>query len=268
MDARCAYQRYLRGHRACLLYTSLRSAPLFESVGELRSFHGPTALLQRDSAYREIFRMWQALRRVPLVLLDEALLDVPINELPRLYEQWCALQLCATLLSLGWELSEQQILRPFNEDSGDAPYMRMALRLDEPMLILRHNNATLSLRYQPRYRPLRASAAGPGSLDRHTRVPDLALELLRPGQPPRLLIFDAKYRLASDGQAAPMDALDDAYAYLGALGYAGQPITQAAFILYPGQTSPEQYASHVGVLPLLPGQIHGLGDVVRQFVGQ
>ena len=134
----------------------------------------------------------------------------------------------STLLSLGWELSEQQILRPFNEDSGDAPYMRMALRLDEPMLILRHNNATLSLRYQPRYRPLRASAAGPGSLDRHTRVPDLALELLRPGQPPRLLIFDAKYRLASDGQAAPMDALDDAYAYLGALGYAGQPITQAA----------------------------------------
>lgn len=257
---------HARLHSAERRIAQLRSAELFEHIGELSSFHGPTPLLQRDSSYREIFRMWQALRLTPLLLLDEGLLDLPINELPRLYEQWCALQLCTTILGLGWELSEQHMLRPVGAASSEAQLIRMGLRLDEPIISLIRGSATLRLRYQARYRPLRSTAQGPGSLDQHTRIPDLALELTRPGKAPTLLIFDAKYRLSSDTQTVPIDALDAAYAYLGSLGYAGQPISHAAYILYPGQSSPEHYASRVGALPLLPGQVQGLNILVRDFL--
>ena len=79
------------------------------------------------------------------------------------------------------------------------------------------------------------------SLDRHTRVPDIALEIRRDGLPPQVLVFDAKYRLDEDGRGVPQDALADAYAYLGAIGCGGQRATLGAVLLYPGERD-EHYA--------------------------
>jgi len=97
-----------------------------------------------------------------------------------------------------------------------------------------------------------------GSLDRHTRVPDLAIEVRRAGMPTAALLLDAKYRLDADGSGVPQDALAEAYAYLGAIGCAGRRATLGALLLYPGTGAPERYASGVGTLPLLPGRTEGL----------
>jgi large subunit ribosomal protein MRP49 len=151
---------------------------------------------------------------------------------------------------------------------------------------------TITLRYQPRYRPmtnderrmtnderrfpssvlcppssvLRPPSGVIGSLDRHTRVPDLAIEITRPGQPSRVLVLDAKYRLDSEGRSVPQDALADAYAYLGAIGCDGERATLGALLLYPGKGAAELYASGVGAVPLLPEAADDLVEVITDFI--
>jgi hypothetical protein len=268
----------------------LRAAPLLAEVGPLPAFRGPTPLLQRDPAYREVYRAWLALHRAPLVTLTSPLFELPIADLPQLYETWCALQVASALAGLG-ETREQHLVR--SVAPADAPPddldLSLALAEDGPLLRVLRGETLLTLRYQPRYRPqttgrwpphaegvptadespgrprttdggpsaAAASSTVPGrasfvSLDRHTRVPDLAIEIERPGEPPRLLLLDAKYRLEGGG-GVPQDALADAYAYLGAIGSGGSRATCGAVLLFPGRGAPERYPSGVGAIPLLPG---------------
>jgi len=105
-----------------------------------------------------------------------------------------------------------------------------------------------------------------GSLDRHTRVPDLAIEIREPGAPPQALLLDAKYRLDADGRGVPQDALADAYAYLGAIGWAGRRATLGVLLLYPGTGAPEFYRSGVGALPLLPGRAGKLEIALAEWL--
>lgn len=242
----------------------LRAAPFLADVRPLDAFRGATPLLRRDAAYAEVYRMWMALRQRPIVAFDSPLFYLPIADLPRLYEIWCAIQVVRALLAGGGLVREQRIVERRGEDADGLDF---AIGLVEraPLLVIERGPLTLTLRYQPRYRPLaQAEAAGArraarlGSLDRHVRVPDLAIELRRPGDPPRVLLLDAKYRLDADGRGVPQDALADAYAYLGAIGYAGERATVGALLLYPGAGAAELYPSGVGSAPLLPAQTAAL----------
>jgi hypothetical protein len=105
---------------------------------------------------------------------------------------------------------------------------------------------------------LRLSSGRLGSLDRHTRVPDLAIEMQRNGEPAQVLLLDAKYRLDADRRGVPQDALADAYTYFGAIGSAGRRATLGA---------PERYPSGVGSIPLLPGQTAMLGQQLADWLG-
>jgi large subunit ribosomal protein MRP49 len=98
-------------------------------------------------------------------------------------------------------------------------------------------------------------------------VPDLAIEVRRNGEPPLVLLLDAKYRLDADGRGVPQDALADAYAYYGAIGSAGQRATLGALLLYPGTGTPERYASGVGTIPLLPGRQETLAQQLIGWLG-
>jgi large subunit ribosomal protein MRP49 len=90
----------------------------------------------------------------------------------------------------------------------------------------------------------------------------LAIEVRRAGAPPRVLVFDAKYRLDADGRGVPQDALAEAYAYYGAIGWAGQRATLGALLLYPGAGAAELFASGVGAVPLLPGNADVLAPLL------
>lgn len=261
----------------------LRALPFLAEVGPLPGFQGATPLLQRDPHYREVYRMWQALRQLPQLAFGSPLFALPIAELPRLYESWCALQAAEALLSLG-ELRAQRLIqaRPAGPDE-----LEQLVELSEraPLLEIARGEWTLALRYQPRYRPmakderrktnddsqadrsslvLRPSSDRLGSLDRYTHVPDLAIELRRPGAPLRVLVLDAKYRLDAEGRGVPPDALADAYTYLGAIGAAGRPATLGAWLLYPGRGAPELFSSGVGAVPLLPGGDSQLAALIER----
>lgn len=255
----------------------LRAQPFLADVAALPAFRGPTPLLQRDSHYREVYRMWQALRQQPALALDSPLFNIPIADLPYLYETWCALQLVIATLHLGGEVISQQLIRAARPVDTHDTLQTLSLADAAPLLVIQLGKKVLTLRYQPRYRPQRMAAPNTGlseaaarstliSLDRHTRVPDVALEITQAGKPPQVLVFDAKYRLDEDGRGVPQDALADAYAYLGAIGANGERATSGALLLYPG-TRDELYPNGIGALALLPGKTAALAAAIRVFIG-
>ncbi len=272
---------------AARLLRELRALPLLASVRPLASLRPPTPLLQRDPHYREILRMWQTLRQHPFVAFDSPLFSIPISDLPRLYEIWCAFQAVQAVLALGGTVREQRLVAARPPDDEGELLTTVALPEDAPLLVLEHNGHTLALRYQPRYRPQRRtknqeprtedSEAGPdnsklntqnsklASLDRHTRVPDLAIEVWS-GVALRVLVLDAKYRLDADGRGVPQDALSDAYAYLGAIGAGGARAVSHALLLYPGSGPAELYPSGTGAVPLLPGRADALPALLQKLL--
>lgn len=248
----------------------LRSLPFLAEVQPLSAFRGATTLLRRDAAYAEVYRMWMAQRQQPFVAFDSPLFYLPIADLPRLYEIWCAIQVVRALLTIGGVVREQRLVkRRAAEDMEDELDFAVNLVEQLPLLIVEHGLWTLTLRYHPRYRPLNGSAtARLGSLDRHIRIPDLAIEARHPDAPLQVLLLDAKYRLDAEGRSVPQDALADAYAYLGAIGAAGARATLGALLLYPGTGTPELYPSGVGAVPLLPERASDLAAILEAHFRQ
>jgi large subunit ribosomal protein MRP49 len=260
----------------------LHALPFLAEVRPLPSFRGATPLLQRDPAYREVYRMWQALRQHPYIAFDSPLFAIPIADLPYLYESWCAIQVALALLELGGTIREQRLVEPRRpEGAEDELEHTVALAEHAPLLLLERGELTLTLRYQPHYRPFRDKetrrqgdthhsnllVSRLGSLDRHTRVPDLAIEIRRADEPPQALLLDAKYRLDADGRGVPQDALADAYTYFGAIGCQGRRAALGALLLYPGAGAPERYPSGVGTIPLLPGRTAALAAELATWLG-
>jgi large subunit ribosomal protein MRP49 len=246
---------------------TLRSQPFLAEVSHLTRVSGPSQVMRRDTPYRLIYRWWQELDQVPFLHVESPLFQLPIHDLPRLYERWCALQVAQAVLHLpGATVHAHSLLEQRMRSAAEQPpYLssRLALRENAPLLVLHWRWLRLSLRYQPRYRPVsgQPGAAALSSLDRHTHVPDLALELeplTGATQPPMLLAFEVKYRLDAHG-GVPADALADAYTYLGGIGTpGGRRAVQRVALLYPGQHAAEHYPSGVSLLPLLPGDTESL----------
>lgn len=249
----------LRELRQCL------AQPLFVEVGALHHFSGPTHLMRHDPRYRRLHAVYRSLRTTPFIAFDSPTLWLPIQELPALYEQWCALQAIKALLPLGEVVAQTLITRDGDDERLHEHRWTLRLRQDAPLLTLRlPNSVRLTLHYQRRYRPQPPDATILGALDPFVRIPDIAIEV-DDGQGPRVLILDAKYRVAPDGRV-PQDALDDAYAYRGAIGVRGARATLGAFLLFPGDT-PLTTADQVGALPLLPDRTNDLHEIVRRFFG-
>jgi hypothetical protein len=222
-----------------------QTLPFLEGVGSLTATHGATHTMRHHLAYRHIYRLWQDLRRLPWLVPAASQVHIPISNVPQLYEYWCAIHLMQALLALPDTTIESHHL-------PTAPPFR--LLENTPLLEMTWHSATLRLRYQPRYQPNPTRTDTLASLDSHTHIPDLVLELLPPHYPPRLLIFDAKYRLDQRRGEPPQDALADAYTYLGSIGLFGVPrVVLVSALLYPGTTVPTHHASGISTIPLLPG---------------
>jgi large subunit ribosomal protein MRP49 len=265
----------------------LRSLPFLANVGHLKTFHGASHLIRRNPDYRHIYRSWQALRHLPEINVAYPQFYIPIDELPRLYEYWCVVQVLRVLLDLPGRVVQEQCLFPHNQQNVEQPRHcgnlsddqepspPWSLVQNQPLMELEWRGWSITLRYQPRYQPLEiahpadslrqeADRAEPspqhttppqiGSLDCHTHIPDIAVELWQTGAAPLLLLLDAKYRLTSNGNL-PEDALADAYTYLGSIGIrSGQQITRRVVLLYPGTQEAEHYASGISIAPLVPGK--------------
>lgn len=173
---------------------------------------------------------------------EPELLAIPVREVARLYETWCAARVALDLLSLSdWQVREQSIL------AGSMAQ----LTAQQPLLVLAHPaGATVALRYQPRYAP---ESQPFRSLDDRVRVPDVAIEVTHPRRAPGLIVLDAKYR--SEEGALPASAIDEGYSYLAGIGHHdGSRAVTALALLFPGAGVSVSYASGLTALPLLPGE--------------
>jgi len=248
--------------RARRILDRCRNAPFLAGLLP-GTWQGFSERMRRDARYRRLGELWRMIHAAPFLALHSPVFDLPVRDLPALYEQWCLLEIAA-VLCLGGSVEEQQVL--VAEQHSGAPGQRMAWRVrlleNRPLLRVRHSGGEeLSLWYQRRFRA-NEGLAGSGSLDPFLRIPDIVVDLHRPGKTPALLVFDAKYRVAPDG-AIPEEALGDAYTYHAALGYAGERVAYGVFLLFPGTTGFER--GSVGALPLLPGQTGVLRVLVDRF---
>ncbi|WP_129629648.1 nuclease domain-containing protein [Candidatus Oscillochloris fontis] len=237
----------------------LRASPVLGMVGPRTQVSGPTTRMQRDPDLRRVWQMWRHLQQHPLVAWDAATLALPIQRLDLLYERWCALRVALALLELPvLQAVAQNLLQPTQDDWG------VVLTEGGSLVQLEHGAYRLNLRYQPRYTP---GGHDLGSLDRHTRIPDLALEITCAHAAPHVIILDAKYRRDPHG-GLPEAALADAYSYLGSIGTpAGQRVVHAVALLYPGQGAAEIYPNGIALIPLRPDLIHDLSPWLAQSMG-
>ncbi|WP_025746058.1 DUF2357 domain-containing protein [Kallotenue papyrolyticum] len=249
--ARCrAAQRQVR--RALTL-------PLLAEVSDAGAPLRLTHLMQRDARYRRLWRLLRALQGSLLIAFDSPLLWLPLHDLPTLYEQWCAVQVIRAVLRLGAPVEQRLVLGIDGE-----PQRRWLVRLrpHQPLLRVRcADGLELAVCYQRRYAPNRPETLG--ALDPFARIPDVAVEVTR-GDETRVLVFDAKYRVTEDG-GVPQDALDEAYAYRGAIGRRGARATLGAFLLYPGAAT-VLLDDQVGALPLLPGREELLAPLIERLI--
>ncbi len=261
-----AVERWVAGcDKAAVKLRRALSLPWLQPVDQLGTFTQPTPLMRREPRYRRLYQLYRDLRSTPWLAFDSQLLWLPIHELPLLYEQWCTLRVVKALLPLGLVVEQSMVERADEADSTEERRWTMRLRQERPLLVLAlADGAKVTVWYQRRYQPAGQSAAELGTLDPFVRIPDIALEVQRPDCPPKVLVADAKYRVAPDG-GIPQDALDDAYAYRSAIGAGGSRATLGALLLFPG-TQPLLTRDRVGAIPLLPKVDSALTGLLQSFL--
>ncbi len=236
----------------------LHASPQLQTVGRFTPIAHPTWRMQRDPHLRRVWQMWRHLQHQPMLVLDADTMALPIQRLDLLYERWCTLQVLLTLLDLpNIQPLAQTILHPSEDDWA------LVLREGGSLLQVGYGTFHLNLRYQPRYPP---GGHDLGSLDRHTRIPDIAIEITCPDTHPRVIILDAKYR-HDNHRGLPEEALADAYRYQGSIGTpTGQRVVTHVALLYPGHGAAECYPNGIAVIPLRPGMTQDLSHWLAQIV--
>lgn len=240
-----------------------RTNALLVDVEPIRAWKGPTELMRRDRRYRAVAQAWQMLWQRPFVAVESPAYELPVDDLPALYERWCVLEVARALMGLGEPLDQQLFAAPTRTTHGIGP-ATWSVRLAEDRPLVRRrgsDGAEWRLWYHRRFAPNVGQGAQLGSLDPFLRVPDIVIEIVRPPSPPRLLIFDAKYRLTAAGNLSE-EVLESAYAYHGGLGYAGIPASVGTYVLFPGG---EGFAAGgVGAVPMIPGEPSSLQSIIER----
>jgi hypothetical protein len=239
----------------------VRAAAFLNYVSKLQGGPGrPSMVTMRDPRYRAVHRIWQDLTRQLLVTLDEPGLDVPLRNVPLLYERWVTLIAVDALLqaaeAAGWAIRSQRLI----QRQPDGIYVRL-LRDGVSVLELRNPRSGASASLVPQ----RAFAADIGvSRSASLRqVPDLTLEVDHgDGGQPRLLLLDPKYKLdgefGDEAEVTPKKIdIDKMHAYRDAIvhGPERERIVNFAAIVYPG---PECRYHRVAALSGRPEQAREL----------
>lgn len=224
------------------LRVARREAVFLDDVSELTTPPSRvTMVLQRRPEYRALFEAFLRFRRGLAVRLESPALDAPLEGLPYLYQLWGTMRVIRVFLavapSLGWRVTAERLIA---QDAGG--YFFRPLPDGEPAVELTHPDGR-SARLIPErtYRRRSSSATGLRSMSFAQR-PDVAVEVLRPGHPARVYLFDPKYKLEGEldiarGQRPLKVDIDKMHAYRDAIRDAdGRRVVQYAAILYPGET--------------------------------
>jgi predicted component of viral defense system (DUF524 family) len=228
-----------------------------------------TMVLLKRPEYRSILESYLRFRRSAYVQLDEPALEAPLENLPLLYELWGTLQvilaLAQTAEACGFEITTQQLARHL--DGG--VYVKV-LAGGQPALELYQPGTAVSVTLTPQ-RSYGASLKGGMRSISFAQIPDITVEIRRPGRAPELLLFDPKYKLqseegadAGDGKPKKID-VDTMHAYRDAIRTADETrVVAYAAILYPGPET--RFGDGIEALPATPLDASALEQRVREIV--
>jgi predicted component of viral defense system (DUF524 family) len=244
--------------------------------------HPPTRLtmvLLRRPPYRAVLERYLEFRREAYVVLEEPGLDLPLDNLPNLYELWGTLQVIDVLLDeakrCGYDEVEQRLARQI----GSGVYVKL-LPDGKPALTLRRKTDGREAHLTPQQtfgrtsRPLRSISLW--------QRPDVVVEISNGNKPPTLLVFDPKYKLRSEdqpptegadadeavppGQPKKLD-IDRMHAYRDAIRTADNArVVRYAAILYPG--AEVRYPPGIEALITDPSRSEELRARLRSVIGE
>lgn len=227
-----------------------------------------TMVLLKRPAYRAAFEGYLELHRSLAVRLDDPRLDLPLENLPSLYQLWGTLSACSTLLRVavghGYRLESQRLVH--RESSGAfiqmVPAGATAIRLVHPV-----HATVVSLIPEQSY-----GASGSFRSISFVQRPDITIKIERRGADPELLLLDPKYKLDSDaegsseltGKPKKID-IDKMHAYRDAIrDNQGRRIVSSACTIYPGPSV--SYANGIEAIQGNPAKLEILEEHLRAMI--
>lgn len=261
------------------LETARRAAPFLDAVGlPTVGISQVSMVLLKNPDYRALLEGYLAFHRLVDVQLDTPLIEVALEELPRLYELWCTLIVIETLADVGHELGfrlDDQSLMTRKRDG----YLMRVLPSGRPALVLSQPDSGVRVMLVPQ------RTFGPHGEIRsvtYEQRPDISVVVEKPGRLPALWVFDPKYKLDSesaieDGEAelelgsGVEDArrggpkkvdIDKMHTYRDAI-CAGDDVrvTEFAAIMYPGGA--REYPGGIEAMSAVPGSDGPLRNRLR-----
>lgn len=214
-----------------------------------------TMVLLKHPTYRAAFEGYLELNRSIAARLDEPALDLPLENLPMLYQSWGTLVACNAVLDVavdsGYRLDFQRLVHHTRNEVfiRMIPAGKVALRLVQP-----ENGSTISLTPEKAF----TSTSSPRSVS-FMQVPDITIQIDRPSGDVELILIDPKYKLDSeiganptvDGRPKKTD-IDKMHAYRDAIrDNVGRHLVTEACTIYPGPAV--HYTDGLQALSGVPG---------------
>jgi predicted component of viral defense system (DUF524 family) len=238
----------------------------------------PTMVLLRRPLYRAVFEAFLEFHREAYVQLDDDRLDAPLDNLPHLYETWCALQVLAAALDVGTELGFETRLQRIARQNERSIFIKV-LADGTPALVLVHPQDGRAIRITPQQSFGRTST--PFHSISFPQRPDITIEVSRPGKEKYLLLLDPKYKLRSESLSPALDDdalegpagqpkkvdIDKMHAYRDAIRNADdRRVVRFAAILYPG--APVEYGDGVEAISARPRISVPLRERLKALLGE
>jgi len=291
---------------ACTRATFLRQVRLpFVSAGRV------TMVLLKNPAYRAVLEGYLALHKQSCVRLEEPALNAPLNRFPFLYQLWANLKVVSVMLQVCAESGYRCVSHPWIKRDNKGLFIQVmydgeaAIELSNPttgraVRLLPWRIDSESENSGSENSGSENSASEDPSSTNQELPPALAIAIYTPEQPPAVLVFDPKYKVAAASaqsavakttvakktpaktKAAKIEMIDALSAIepmkedIDELLLCMDQVTSAegvreiqyAAILYPGQR--KQLAADLEALPAHPSDGEALQknvyDVLRRYL--
>jgi len=186
-----------------------------------------TPTLEREANYRRFYQIYQEFLWSPYFQTSD-IFKLGIRDLPTIYEYWCTLFMCESVLGLidrNWMLTTQSILT--SHRLGYA----FDFKRPGPLLALRQDSKSVNIYFQRAF----TLESQPYRSYTHIQRPDITVEV-KTEDSRLLLIFDPKYRYSLQFGEDPESAVNKMHVYKDSIrDLEGNKVVSKAFVLYPGK---------------------------------
>lgn len=252
----------------------LQNSPFFRTVGRFKGLNQENLVLQKASAYSQVYRTWTYLRRA--YSLNDGIYRLQSKDIAKLYEIWCFIEMSHIVkeqLNLSDDhvkhLNRKEMNNLFTWELGKGEKSRILFEKDDTIIA--------ELVYNPKHDDNDNSSISMENLRVPTvaQKPDIVLQIYKDDLQKGMkltYVFDAKYRIAGRNSRGvdipPEDAINQMHRYRDAIYYKPDSSSElkkeiiGGFILFPGSGKPNDIESakfyetinevNIGAFPLRP----------------